>query len=694
MGGWHAVAAGIDPGRVAELLVTPARPGPGRRGSGYRVSSSAVLTAAHVVRDAAKVQVRFDADRPGEWLTDGTVAWSNQTVDVAVVTITPRPQEEEQVAPVGFGRVAERDAVLTCSAMGFPRFKLRDDPAQPTDDGSPSQYRDSVHAVGSIAVLSNRREGTLEVSVPLPERDPDPDRSPWEGMSGAAVWSSGRILGLVAEHHRTDGLGRLAAVRIDRWYERLTTEQVDRLRTLLPALPAKASALDDVVPPTPSELLEAGYTAQVRDIAPEQLVGREQELAIPGGHPLRHCVPRLLAPSPYAEDVRLAAKQELLAQLHGDQLQVKVIGFITAAGGGLTVGELAELIRRPRGPRPLGQLPWRAGRPRAAGAATGDHRRGGGADRRGGGGVLAVVAAAMSGPPRPQSPGQEDFDNDLQDALTVLATALEQTHRAREQASKSEQTIADAVTAGLLEEGADPAAVDASLSERVDAARRTRKAAEQALEGIDRQVAVARQEESTARQRAATARNDAATAERQLRQVTRRVDALLADERLLDVTGDSDLDLWTSRTALTDALQRRIETADADADEARAAVAAARRTVDAVGADGLLPASRLAEEVARRCQDDHDVPAWPGWRWLADTMTPQAAAAFAAARPEIASGVVVAHPDLVDRAVDAAGHVEIDVALWVGAVVDSKAAAATRDSGTRAHVLLPHQGSL
>ena len=501
MGGLDAAAAGINPGRVAELLITPAAPGSGRRGSGYRVSASAVLTAAHVVADAARVQVRFNADRPGEWISDGIVEWSDSTVDAAVVSITPRPEDEGQVTPVAFSRVVERDAVLACSAMGFPRFKLRKDSGKAQGDGSPSQYRDSVHAVGTIAVLSNRRQGTLEVSVPPPERDPDPERSPWEGMSGAAVWSAGRILGLVAEHHRSDGLGRLVATRIDRWYERLSRDQLDQLRTLLPLLPVGAAGLADVVPRSPGELLAAGYIAQVRDIAPEQLLGREQELAelvqfcageeryqwwqagpwagksalaawfvlhppagvtvvsffvtgrlagqadsdafteamieqlaavagepatgtapagardrerlrllelaatrigeqrerlvlvidgldedegarpgsgkpsiasllpkrppdsvrvlvfsrpspgvpgdVPGGHPLRHCVPRLLAPSPHAEDVRRAAKQELLDQLHGDQLQVDVIGFITAAGGGLTLTEFAELIRRP-----------------------------------------------------------------------------------------------------------------------------------------------------------------------------------------------------------------------------------------------------------------------------------------------------------------------------------------------------------
>ena len=131
-----------------------------------------MLTAAHVVRDAARVRVRFNADRPGEWLTDGRVDWSDPGIDAALVTITARPQDERQVSLVGFGRVAERDAVLACSAMGFPRFKLRDDPAMPLDDGSPSQYRDSVHAVGTIAVLSNRREGTLEVSVAPPRAGP------------------------------------------------------------------------------------------------------------------------------------------------------------------------------------------------------------------------------------------------------------------------------------------------------------------------------------------------------------------------------------------------------------------------------------------------------------------------------------------------------------------------------------------
>ncbi len=192
--------AGIDPGRVAEVLVRlGSQPAQGRRGSGYRVSSLMVLTAAHVVADAVEVRVRCDADRPEEWVAEATVAWADATIDVAVLTIAANAGAGAGgtggLEPVGFGRVGERDAVLACSLMGFPRFKLRNDPARPGsggDAGRLTQYRDSAHAVGTIAVLSNRREGTLEVSVPSPERDPDPQTSPWEGMSGAAVWSGGR----------------------------------------------------------------------------------------------------------------------------------------------------------------------------------------------------------------------------------------------------------------------------------------------------------------------------------------------------------------------------------------------------------------------------------------------------------------------------------------------------------------------
>ncbi len=174
------------PGQVAEIIVTldsETR----QRGSGYRVGPTAVLTAAHVIEGAMSVRVRFDADRPGEWITETISCWADPRSDLAVLSIAPR-EGEPPVTVARCGRISARAAVLAVQAVGFPRFKLK------TDDGDRSVYRDSHQADGSVAVLSNRREGTLEVTVLPPERDPDPEVSPWEGMSSAAVWVGVRAL--------------------------------------------------------------------------------------------------------------------------------------------------------------------------------------------------------------------------------------------------------------------------------------------------------------------------------------------------------------------------------------------------------------------------------------------------------------------------------------------------------------------
>ncbi|MDQ2790104.1 MAG: hypothetical protein M3Y73_10440, partial [Actinomycetota bacterium] len=208
------------------------------------------------------------ADRPGEWVAVALSCWTDPRSDLAVLTIAPR-EGEPSVAAARFGRISARAAVLAARAVGFPRFKLK------ADDGARTVYRDSHQADGSVAVLSNRREGTLEITVPPPERDPDPAVSPWEGISGAAVWVSDRIVGVIAKHHRSDGLGRLAAARLDLAIDGLDPGRCAELRVLLD-LP---EGLPDVVPPATGEWVTSAYQAQVRDIAPDQLLDREKELA-------------------------------------------------------------------------------------------------------------------------------------------------------------------------------------------------------------------------------------------------------------------------------------------------------------------------------------------------------------------------------------------------------------------------------
>ncbi|MDT0317281.1 serine protease [Streptomyces millisiae] len=223
---------GLDPRRIAELIVTGPDSGR-RRGSGYRITDSLVLTAAHVVVDATDVRVRFESDRPGEWTAPATVAWSDPGGDAAVLRLTSPPRGAA-VAPAKFARVSDdRHAIIGVHAAGFPLWKQRIRP-------NGRRYRELHQADGTVAALSNLRSGTLEITVTPAGADPDPRTSPWAGMSGAAVWAGERIVGVVAEHHRPEGPGRLTAVRIEHVLSRLTEPQLAALLGLLGTTAADA----------------------------------------------------------------------------------------------------------------------------------------------------------------------------------------------------------------------------------------------------------------------------------------------------------------------------------------------------------------------------------------------------------------------------------------------------------------------
>ncbi|MER7996603.1 tetratricopeptide repeat protein [Micromonospora chalcea] len=198
---WEALASH----RVAEVIVVRGD-GSAERGSGYRVRDDLVLTAAHVVAGGTDVTLRFDAEQPGEWSAPGTVAWCDPTADVALVRLAR--VHGVSVIPAKFGRLTATPQRVPAQVVGFPRWKLRKAP-----DGV--LVREAHHAMGSIAGLSNPKSQTLEIRVDPPGEDPDAGVSPWEAMSGAAVWVSGCVVGVVSAHHRREGLGFLTAVRIE-----------------------------------------------------------------------------------------------------------------------------------------------------------------------------------------------------------------------------------------------------------------------------------------------------------------------------------------------------------------------------------------------------------------------------------------------------------------------------------------------
>ncbi|GAA3759565.1 hypothetical protein GCM10022225_51290 [Plantactinospora mayteni] len=250
----------IDPARVAEIIVTTAAGG--RRGSGYRISDTEVLTAAHVVGGGSRILVRFDADTDHEWTREAAVVLTAGGDDVAILRI----DAGGGIRRSEFAGIPAADAMVSCSTVGFPRWKIRDDASRRLLDGSPSQYRDTCHLTATVALLANRREATLELAIATPPApDPDPGRSPWEGMSGAAVFHDGRIVGIVTRHHRGDGLGRLAAGRADGWTD--------------PQLRGLMGPLTQAVLSAGGALALAAQLSWLRSIAPPTLEDRSDELA-------------------------------------------------------------------------------------------------------------------------------------------------------------------------------------------------------------------------------------------------------------------------------------------------------------------------------------------------------------------------------------------------------------------------------
>ena len=299
----------VDPAQVAEVIIDRGPEVGGVRGSGYRVTATAVLTAAHVVQGGVAGWVRFSPGQDGEWVAPLNGWWADESgeSDLAVLRIAARAGEGPLTA-AKFGCLSRRDAVVEWRSVGFPLFKLRAEHAVPegplvasADGPAVRRYRDSEQARGTIAVLSNARENTfaLKVASTVPDRQaltellarlniPAKEISPWEGMSGAAVWVGGWIVGVVSRHHHSDGLDSLAAAPLDAAYAALGVSVFPGGgHSSIPAEVAAAAALpetiagfvDLVVPSAVTDPVLAGYATEVESIGPAELLGRQQEWA-------------------------------------------------------------------------------------------------------------------------------------------------------------------------------------------------------------------------------------------------------------------------------------------------------------------------------------------------------------------------------------------------------------------------------
>jgi hypothetical protein len=263
--------------RIAEVLVTQA--GEDRRGSGYLVAPGWVLTAAHVVADAQKVAVWLDApqileDHPGVGVDPRRILLA---ADADLALLPVGRSHAEWVEPVLLGQLdrTSMDAV-SVAAAGCPRFKLRAAPGRPG-----VQLRELHVAIGTIVAGSDAKTGTLELAVErAPAEDPQPDEhSPWEGMSGAVVWASGRLVGVVGQHHPREGPGMLTVRPLTALFEAVTVEELAVWQQALPQLPARAEDLSLAALPSVRELVVRRAQKAANDLVPKVLVARAEELA-------------------------------------------------------------------------------------------------------------------------------------------------------------------------------------------------------------------------------------------------------------------------------------------------------------------------------------------------------------------------------------------------------------------------------
>ncbi len=132
-----------------------------------------------------------------------------------------------------------------------------------------------------------------------------------------------------------DLAGRRAAERGGRLV--LVVDGLDEDQSTRPGSGLRSIA--SLLPRHPPESVRVIVTSRVHPELPDD---------VPDDHPLRRCSRRELEPSELAVGRARLARQELLDQLQGDQLQVDIIGYLAAAEGGLTLRDLTDLTSQPQ----------------------------------------------------------------------------------------------------------------------------------------------------------------------------------------------------------------------------------------------------------------------------------------------------------------------------------------------------------
>lgn len=177
------------------------------RGSGYLISETLVITAKHVVFTATgspRPEIFVQDIHEGGW-NEGAVVWPTRRSDpdIAVIRLNNANPPMRLRQKTRYGRFAGTEPVR-CQALGFPRF-LRD----------LSGRRDIDHLTGQVNVVGRLRSGKFNLDLDASPSHWGGGRSAWAGLSGAAVFARGLLVGICIEDNPEFGGARLTAIRLD-----------------------------------------------------------------------------------------------------------------------------------------------------------------------------------------------------------------------------------------------------------------------------------------------------------------------------------------------------------------------------------------------------------------------------------------------------------------------------------------------
>jgi len=194
----------FDPALVIEVWA-PGDHG-GLVGSGCLVGDGLVLSAAHVVDVAGGDLCDVRALGEAEWSPSKVIWRGGRGCDAALLRVHAPASSLRLARPLRLGRLTGPDHVRV-RALGFPDAQ-----------GRPDGIRDTEELQGEIVPLTAHKSGLLTVSIDGSVPAAVDGRCLWQGMSGAGLFCSDLLVGVVIIAPEHFGADRLIAVPLTRLF--------------------------------------------------------------------------------------------------------------------------------------------------------------------------------------------------------------------------------------------------------------------------------------------------------------------------------------------------------------------------------------------------------------------------------------------------------------------------------------------